>query len=133
MLAGDSSRGQRKETVMNPVRHIRRLGAVLVGLLAAGAGALLAVAAASPALAMTAGNPVPDLNAGVPEPWPGANLSAAQVPPAIHIVTRTVVVGGMPGWQIALIAVGAALLAAALAVLADRARAAHHKTALPAA
>jgi hypothetical protein len=30
----------------------------------------------------------------------------------------------MPGWQIALIAVGAALLAAVVAVLADRARAA---------
>jgi len=44
-------------------------------------------------------------------------------------VTRTVVVGGMPGWQIALIAAGAALLAAALTVLADRVRAAHRKTA----
>jgi hypothetical protein len=36
-------------------------------------------------------------------------------------VTRTVVVGGMPGWQIALIAIGAALVAAAAAVLAYRA------------
>jgi LPS O-antigen subunit length determinant protein (WzzB/FepE family) len=43
-------------------------------------------------------------------------------------VTRTVVVGGMPGWQIALIAAGAALLAAALAVLADRTWTAHRKT-----
>jgi hypothetical protein len=33
----------------------------------------------------------------------------------------------MPGWQIALIAVGAALLAAALAVLADHALAAHRQ------
>jgi hypothetical protein len=41
---------------------------------------------------------------------------------------RTVVVGGMPGWQIALIAAGAALAAATLAVLADRARAAQKKT-----
>jgi len=32
-----------------------------------------------------------------------------------------VVIGGMPGWQIALIAAGAALLAAVLAVIADRA------------
>jgi hypothetical protein len=46
------------------------------------------------------------------------------VPPAVHTVT----VGGMPGWQIALIAAGAALLAAVLAVLADRARAARHAT-----
>lgn len=34
----------------------------------------------------------------------------------------TVVVSGMPGWQIALIAVGAALAAAVIAVLVDRAR-----------
>jgi hypothetical protein len=45
-------------------------------------------------------------------------------------VTRTVVVGGMPGWQIALIAAGAALIAAGLAVLADRARSAHRRTAM---
>jgi hypothetical protein len=32
-----------------------------------------------------------------------------------------VVVGGMPGWQIALIAIGAAILAAAVAVFLDRA------------
>ena len=44
-------------------------------------------------------------------------------------MTRTVVVGGMPGWQIAVIAAGAALLTAMLAALADRVRAAHHKTA----
>jgi hypothetical protein len=47
-------------------------------------------------------------------------------------VTRTVVVGGMPGWQIALIAVGAALLAATVAVLLDRARASR-RTAIAAA
>jgi hypothetical protein len=32
------------------------------------------------------------------------------------------VIGGMPGWQITLIAAGAALLTALLAVLLDRAR-----------
>jgi hypothetical protein len=36
----------------------------------------------------------------------------------------TVVTGGMPGWQITLIAVGAALAGAALALLLDHARAA---------
>ena len=41
---------------------------------------------------------------------------------------RTVVAGGMPGWQIALIAIAAALLAATVAVLADRAWTAHRKT-----
>ena len=102
---------------MNPVRQIRRIAGVL-----AGACALLAVPAASPALA--ARIPDPALWVGVPEPYPGANLSPAPVPPQIHAVTRTVVAGGMPGWQITLIAVGAALLAAVVAVLADRARAA---------
>jgi hypothetical protein len=37
--------------------------------------------------------------------------------PAVH----TVVIGGMPGWQITLIAIGAALVAAAAAVIANRA------------
>jgi hypothetical protein len=98
---------------MNPIRHIRRIAAVLAGILTASTGALLAVAAASPAMAMTARVP----HYGPPAP----------VPPAIHTVTRTVVVGGMAGWQIILIAAGTALLAAALAVLADRARASHRK------
>jgi hypothetical protein len=52
---------------------------------------------------------------------PGRNQSRA--PPAIH----TVVIGGTPGWQIALIAAGAALLTAALAVTADRMRAARRR------
>jgi hypothetical protein len=42
--------------------------------------------------------------------------------PAPATVVHTVVVGGMPGWQIALIAVAAALVTAAVAVLADRTR-----------
>ena len=46
-------------------------------------------------------------------------------PPPAEV--HTVVVGGMPGWQIALIAVVAALLAATVAVLADRARSARRK------
>ena len=37
-------------------------------------------------------------------------------------MVHTVVVGGMPGWQIALIAAGAAFAAAIAAVLLDRAR-----------
>ena len=42
-----------------------------------------------------------------------------------HVTPAHVVVaGGFPGWQIILIAVVAALLAATLAVIADRARAA---------
>ena len=91
-----------KETVMNPIRYIRRIAAVLVGLAAA-------VLAATPAFA-TAG-------ARSRRRIRGAGLVPAQ------IQYRTLVAGGMPGWQIALIAVGAALLAATVAVLADRARA----------
>ena len=70
--------------------------------------ALLASATTIPAaFAQTAMLPIP-VGDGSPPAAPA---------PAI---TRVVVVGGMPGWQIALIAVGAALLAAACAVLVYR-------------
>jgi len=82
--------------------YIRRITVMLAGL---AGGALALGAAASPALAVP------------PPPKPGGTTVVP--PPAIH----TVVIGGMPGWQITLIAVGAALLAAALAVIADRMRA----------
>jgi hypothetical protein len=45
---------------------------------------------------------------------------------------QTLVVGGMPGWQIALIAVAAAVVAAAVAVFLDRARAGRRHQAAPA-
>lgn len=92
---------------MNPVR---RLAAVLAGL----AGALLAFAAVAPA---ALAQPFP------PRP-PGWDKHPPPPDAGIHIV----VVGGMPGWQIALIAIGAALLAATAAVLADRAWAIRRKT-----
>ena len=37
--------------------------------------------------------------------------------PVVKVPGRTAVIGGMPGWQIALIAAGVALAAATLAVL----------------
>jgi LPS O-antigen subunit length determinant protein (WzzB/FepE family) len=46
---------------------------------------------------------------------------------------HTVVTGGMPGWQITLISAGAALLAAVLAVLLDRAWATRRHITAPAA
>jgi hypothetical protein len=49
--------------------------------------------------------------------------------PVIH----TVVVGGMPGWQIAMIAIVAALVAAVAAVLLDRTRATRRRLLSPAA
>ena len=52
-------------------------------------------------------------------PPPGSAAPIAPVPATtVHVVT----VGGMAGWQITLIALGAALVAAAAAVLVDRAR-----------
>ena len=87
---------------MNPIRHIRRIAAVLAGLAAA-----LVAFGATPAFARV---PVPP------------DVTAPPTPAPVRTVTHTVVLGGMPGWQIALIAAGAALLAATVAVLTDRAR-----------
>ena len=47
--------------------------------------------------------------------------------PAVPTVTRVVVVGGMPGWQLALIVIGAAVFAAVSAVLVYRALAARRQ------
>ncbi len=99
---------------MNTIHRIRRL----VSVLAASACALLALAMASPALAATM---------RVPHYGPPASVAPAQVPAQIH----TVVLGGMPGWQIALIAAGTAVLATILAVTADRARAARRHLTAP--
>jgi hypothetical protein len=83
----------------NPVR---RLAGVLAGL----AATLLAAAAAAPA---AFAGPVP----------PGEGGGGLVPPPLV----RTVVVGGMPGWQIVLIAVAAGIVAAAVALFLDRVRA----------
>ena len=93
--------------------RLRILGAFM----AATAFGLLALAAGSPAMAATV---------SVPHYGPSVPVPPAQVPATTHIVAA----GGMPGWQIALIAAGAAVLAALLAVTADRACAARrHMTA----
>jgi hypothetical protein len=81
----------------------------LIGILAAAACALLAFAAASPALSQTI---------SVPHYGPPASVIPAQVPAQVH----TVIAAGMPGWQITLIALAAALGAATMAVVLDRAR-----------
>jgi len=95
------------------MKPIRRIAAVLAML----PGALLAFAVASPAAF------------AVRVPPPGGFTGPVQAPPQVH----TVVVGGMPGWQIILIAAGAALLAAALAVILDRARTARRQMTAPSA
>ena len=92
---------------MNPIRTIRRLACMLTGLTAALAAA---VAAAPAALAATG-----------PYPPPGPPAEVVRIGPAAH--TFNGVTGDMTGWQITLIAVGAAIVGAAVGVLADRARA----------
>jgi hypothetical protein len=82
---------------MNRIRRILAAAATL-------AGALLALAAA------------PAAYAELP-PYGGG-------PAGTHTTVRVIATGGMPGWQIALIAFGAAAVAAVVAVLAERAWAA---------
>jgi hypothetical protein len=91
-----------KGIAMNLIQCIRRLAAVLAGL---GGAALASIIVAPAAFAVRE-----------PPPGGGGGAPASPAPPD----TVAVVAGGMPGWQIALIAVGAALLAAVLAVLLDR-------------
>ena len=93
---------------MNPIRRIRRTAGALAGL-AGLACACLGLAVAAPAAFARTLPPF------------GVSGAATPAPPPAQV--RTVVVGGMAGWQIALIAVGAALVAATIAVLLDRARA----------
>jgi hypothetical protein len=108
--------------------RIRCLAAALAGL----AGALLAFAAAAPA-ALAGRVPIPPGPAGITSPtgpWIGQPPGHVVVP--LYRV-HTVVVGGMPGWQITAIAAGAALLAAVLAVILDRSRAARQPKIAPSA
>ena len=84
--------------------RIRRFASCLVAALAAAAAAAVAAPAAFASIV-----PPGPVSQTVP-------IATTKHPPA----TATVVVGGMPGWQIALIAAAAAVLAAALAVIADR-------------
>jgi hypothetical protein len=82
------------------MNRIRRILAAVATL----AGALLALAAAPAAYAE-----LPPHGGG---------------PDGPHTTVRVIATGGMPGWQIALIAAGAAAIAAVVAVLAERAWAA---------
>jgi len=94
---------------MNPIQHLRRFAAVVAGLAAA------MVAFATPAFASL-------------PPGHGGPAGHAVPPPAgAPVQVHTIVTGGTPGWVIALIAIGAALLAATAAVLVDRTRTARRK------
>ena len=96
---------------MNRFHTIRRFAVIVTGLV----GALLAfcAGAAPAALASVLG--------GDPHGRPGL----------VH--AHALATGGMPGWEIALIAAGAALLATALVVTAHRMRAARRRVTVRAA
>jgi hypothetical protein len=97
-------RPHRRRAVRTPGGRLRRLAAVL----AVTTGGLLAPAAAASAAII---------------PVPGPDGAYGPVPATTGGPVRVITVGGMPGWQITLIAVAAALLAATAAVFLDRARA----------
>jgi len=107
---------------MNSLHTIRRLAAILTGL----TGVLLALCAgAAPAAfaSVLGGDPHgrPGLASPPPEP-PGWDKH-----PPLPAHAHALVTGGTPGWQIALIVAGAALLGAALAVTVYRLRAARRR------
>jgi hypothetical protein len=83
------------------MNHHRRILAAVITLV----GILLALATTPAALA---------------DPLPPADCCASGAATGVTVIPG----GGMPGWQITLIAVGAALAGAAVALLLDRARAA---------
>jgi len=94
--------------------RLRRVTAAL----AAVAGGLLAWAAAVPAASAA--------TILIPDPG-GASGPVPAIAPAAPV--RVIAAGGMPGWQITLIAVAAALVAAATAVFLDRTRASRRSAA----
>ena len=97
----------RRRTHPNAVARLRRVIAALAVVTCGLLGWTGAVPAASARVV-----PIPDGPTGLPVHAPGGT---------VQVITA----GGMPGWQIVLIAVTAALVAAAAAVFLDRARAVH--------
>jgi hypothetical protein len=109
MFAYLSRRGTRPRTTT----RLRRVTAAL----AAVTGGLLAWAAAVPA-ASAATTVIPD---------PGGASGTVPATPAAPV--QVIAAGGMPGWQITLIALAAALVAATAAVFLDRTRASRRSAA----
>jgi heme/copper-type cytochrome/quinol oxidase subunit 1 len=94
---------------------IGRLAVILAGL----AGVALAFSAGAAPAALAGGDPHGHPRRAEPPGW--------YKHPPLPAHTHTAVTGGMPGWQIALIVAGAALLAAALAVTVYVARKARRR------
>jgi len=96
------------------MNRIHRSIHVLTGLFT---GVAVALAAGAPAALAT---PTPP-----PGPLPRFLPCSPRCAKGLHTVTpshiHAAAIGGMPGWQITLIAMGAALLAAATTLLLDRA------------
>jgi glucose/arabinose dehydrogenase len=114
MFAYLSRRGTRPRTAT----RLRRITAALATV----TGGLLAWAAAVPA-ASAATSLIPDPG--------GASGTVPATAPAVPV--QVIAAGGMPGWQITLIAVAAVLLAAALAVSIYRIRAVRRRVTASAA
>ena len=100
---------------------LTRKNARLTAALLRRAIAALAVAAGG-VLAWAAGIPAASA-AVIPVPGPAAGFGPVSAAPSSPV--QAIVTGGTPGWQITLIAVAAALVAAPAAVMLDRTRASH--------
>jgi hypothetical protein len=94
-----------------PAGRLRRLAAAAAAVIAS----LLAAAAVIPA---ASASPMP--------PNPGSFPGTTRLVPAVQVVS-----GGLAGWQVALIAAGAAVAAAVAAVVLGRARAARRAASAP--
>jgi hypothetical protein len=101
---------------MKRFRIIGRLGTILAAL----AGIVVALGASVAPAALAGGDP---------HGHPRGLYKHTPLPAHAHAA----VTGGMPGWQIALIVAGAALLAGVLVVLIHRARAARRRVTVSAA
>ena len=113
-----------KQVVMKHIHLVRRTAGVVLAICS---GLLSFVLFAPSAFALMVNFPT-YANGRGPAPT-GARPSVSQSGlTAVH----TVVTSGMAGWLITVIAVGAALLAATVAVFMDRARAAHRRLTAPA-
>jgi hypothetical protein len=106
-----------KEVVMKHIHFVRRTASVVVAICS---GLLSSVLFAPSAFGLMVG-----FRTYANGRAPSATAIQSAVPQPRPAVVHTVFTGGMAGWLVTLIAVGAALLAATVAVLTDRARAAH--------
>ena len=109
---------------MQHIHFVRRTASVVVAI----CSSLLSFALFAPSAFALMVNFPSYANGRAPSPA-GTQPAVSQPHPT---VVHTVVTSGMAGWLITLIAVGAALLAATVAVFMDRARAAHRRLTVPA-